>query len=616
MRKLSKKILLPGLVILLLLAPAFPVLAQGSGDTPIPTTSEPVVSETTTTPTDDVIILETEEATPTPINTELVLTETIPPDFTFTVTSTETFTPTTTFTPTATFTRTATNTMAATKTQISCNTDEVYLSQIVISYSTSSMPQPSVKYSVVKSSTDGEGSKISVLQVSSDDFCSSLAELKNRSDVIYAEPNYEISQLDIIPNDADLDLQYYLENIKAPQAWEYETGSSVVIVALLDSGVDMAHTEVASKLVGGYDFVDKDTIPQDMNGHGTHVAGIIAAVTNNGEGMAGLSWGARIMPLRVLDASGNGSYANTADAIRYAVDHGAQVINMSIGGTKYSEVLEDAINYAATNGVTLVAATGNSGISSVLYPAAFGSVIAVGATDSVDLKAWFSNTGSAIDVVAPGVSIFSLYPGNSYRYLSGTSMATPMVAGFAALLWSLPEMKYSMQVENVIKSTAKDLGSPGWDSFYGVGLIQMGPGVLYAKGFLPTITPTATSTPPATSTAQHFDAAYTATPTSTPKYYYYSTKYPTFSPLLYDGSATVTPGEISAQQTTPTRGITINDNFDSNQIANTDIELSQTATPSDSGLGTNSKLIYLGLGVMYVFMGGGLFLFVRKRYFL
>jgi thermitase len=592
MIKNIKRVLLPGLMILLMLSPAFPVLAQDGNELPESITTVPVESETVVTSTEDVTILETEEAT-------LTLTETSTPDFTLAPTSTATFTPTPTLTPTATKSTVPTNT------QVSCNMDEVYKSQIVINYSTSIIPQLSVDYSVVKSSTNADGSKISVLQVSATDFCSSLAELKKRSDVIYAEPNYEISLLDVIPNDGDVALQYYLDNIKAPQAWEYETGSSAVIVAVLDTGVDMAHIELASKLVEGYDYVDRDLIPQDMNGHGTHVAGIIGAVTNNGVGMAGLSWGARIMPLRVLDAYGNGSYANTADAIRYAVDNGAQVINMSIGGTKYSEVLENAINYAASNGVTLVAATGNSGVSTVLYPAAFGAVIAVGATDSADQKAWFSNTGGAIDVVAPGVSIFSLYPGNTYRYISGTSMATPMVAGFAALLWSLPEMRYSTQVENVIKATAKDLGSFGWDSFYGVGLIQVGPGILYAKSILPTITPTATSTAKST----HAISTSTPTPTSTyePKYYITSTKF-------YVGSATVTPGEIFMQQTSPTS--TVIENIESSPIANRDDEPSQTATPAKMEPGTSSNFIYLVIGVFYIFMGIGLFLYVRKRYYL
>lgn len=305
------------------------------------------------------------------------------------------------------------------------------------------------------------------------------------------------------------------------------------------------------------------------------------------------------MPLRVLDASGNGSYANAAEAIRFAADHGARVINMSIGGSSYSEVLESAVIYAANMGVILVAATGNSGASTVLYPAAFGPVVAVGATDSANVKADFSNTGSAIDVVAPGVSIFSTYPGGQYRFNSGTSMATPMVAGFAALLASLPGMDTSMEIITVMKATALDLGPGGFDSSYGWGLIQIGPGMLYALGELPTITPTAASK----------KATVTPTPTKTP-FYYGGYTYPTFSPLLGEGSVTVTPGEISIQQestSTPTL---------SNAPSLTPTAVSsQTQAPVAETQEEPRELPLLLAGAIYVILGAGLFFFVRKRYF-
>lgn len=547
----------------------------------------------------------------TPTNTEIVAleletpTETSTPDETATVEETPTpegtptLTPEATETGTATYTPTVTGTTAPTsKPPVTCSLEIVYQLQMVVSY-TSSLPKPSASYTLVRSTTTDNGEKVSVLQVSAADYCAVLTDLKKRPGVIYAEPNYELSLLDTIPNDGDYGYQYYLNNIRAPQGWDYTTGSPAVIIAVLDTGVDLSHPDLSSKLTAGYDFVQKDAIPQDEHGHGTHVAGIAAAATNNGAGVAGVSWGAEIMPLRVLDAYGNGSYANAAEAIRYAADHGARVINMSIGGSSYSEVLEDAVNYAAEMGVILVAATGNSGSSTVLYPARFGPVVAVGATDAANVRASFSNSGSSIDVMAPGVSIFSTYPGGQYRFNTGTSMATPMVAGFAALLASLPGMNTSMEIITVMKATALDLGPGGWDSSYGWGLIQIGPGVLYALGELPTITPTTASK----------KATVTPTPTAT-TFFYDSYTYPTFSPLLGSGSATVTPGEISIQQeasATPTH--TTEPSLTSTTVN------SQTETPEAEPLEKPRGLPLLLAGLVYVVLGAGLFFFVRKRYF-
>ncbi len=575
-----------------LLASFLPVLAQEGGEL-LPSTDTPTVTETI------------EVSTPTLTQTEISVDTS-----TATANSTETSTATieNTITPTVTITSspTATKTALATKTQVTCNLDDVYQYQIVVGYETSPMPYPSVQYSLVNSSTNEEGGKTSVLQVSKANYCGALAELQSRTDVVFAEPNYEISLLETVPNDEYVNSQYYLTNIRAPQGWDYETGSPAIIVAVLDTGVDLAHSDLASKLVPGYDYIEEDNIPQDANGHGTHVAGIIAAVTNNSSGIAGISWGGRIMPLRVLDAYGNGSYADTAEAIRYAADHGAQVINMSIGGTKYSEVLESAVNYAVSLGVVMVAATGNSGASVILYPASFGGVIAVGATDSANQHASFSNTGSGIDVVAPGVSILSLYPGNSYTTLSGTSMATPMVAGFAALLWSLPEVTSSSQIVNIIKSTAKDLGSAGWDSYFGFGLIQIGPGIIYAIGNPPTLTPSPTS--------KHIYSTTTVTPTNTQSYFY-STRNPTYDPLAGSASPTVTPGEISMQEVSPTLLSSITQTPEPNGPS-TPNATNPVGVESEKSVGTCLASLLLAVGILYILFGAGLFIFVWKRYLL
>jgi thermitase len=323
-----------------------------------------------------------------------------------------------------------------------------------------------------------------------------LAKFKQDPNVTFAEPNYIASALDTIPNDPYWSYQYNLVAIRAPQGWDLSTGSSSATIAVVDSGVDLNHPELTGKLVPGYDFVAGDDNPQDEYGHGTHVAGIAAASSNNHRGIAGVSWGAKIMPVRVLDASGNGYFSDVANGIIWAADHGAQVINLSLGGPFPSATLEDAINYALAKDVIVVAASGNNYSGSILYPARYDGVIAVGATDRLNIKADFSNYGNEIDLVAPGVDIYSLAIGNSYVSMSGTSMATPQVAGLAAILVSIPGNQAS-RVEGQMKSTALDLGATGWDLYYGYGLIQMDAAISLAQPFtqIPK-KPKSSSTPP------------------------------------------------------------------------------------------------------------------------
>jgi thermitase len=305
--------------------------------------------------------------------------------------------------------------------------------------------------------------------------------------VEYAEPNYIIRAIDTIPDDTYFNppysLQWGLTKIQAPTAWDITIGSSDIIIAIVDTGVAQGHEDLSSKIVPGYDFYWGDSDPEDdhsSNGHshGTHAAGIAAATTNNSTGVAGLSWGARIMPVKVLGPDGRGSVDSVANGIIYAADNGAQVINMSLGGTDLAnnETLKGAVNYAYGQGCLLVAAAGNCDPNCYepLYPAAYDHVVAVAATDSSDNRAWFSNYGSYVDVAAPGVSIYStvrdIY--GSYGYKDGTSMATPFVSGLAALIWSVCPDYTNDQVESQIETTAVDLGTPGWDQYYGHGRID------------------------------------------------------------------------------------------------------------------------------------------------
>ncbi|GAB4431583.1 MAG: hypothetical protein Kow002_19810 [Anaerolineales bacterium] len=299
-----------------------------------------------------------------------------------------------------------------------------------------------------------------------------IEALKRCHNFLFVEPNYYIQVADTFPNDPGWANQYGLVNIRAPQGWDVTTGSTAVTIAIIDSGVDLAHPDLATKLVPGYDFVNNDAVPQDDYGHGTHVAGIAAASSDNGTGIAGVSWGARIMPVKVLNSAGSGTYLDVAQGITWAVDNGAQVLNLSLGGSAPSTLLQNAVNYAHTQGATIVAASGNYGSGSVLYPARYPHVIAVGAVDGSNVLASFSNYGVEIDLVAPGVSVYSTIPGG-YGNNSGTSMATPFVAGLAAILAGLPGNNDPVRIEQQMESSALDLGAPGQDIYFGAGLIQM-----------------------------------------------------------------------------------------------------------------------------------------------
>jgi subtilisin family serine protease len=240
----------------------------------------------------------------------------------------------------------------------------------------------------------------------------------------------------------------------------------------VDTGVDLDHPDLAGNVVSGYNVISPGAPPQDDHGHGTHVAGIVAAITNNNVGVAGVAGGCRIMPVKVLNNVGEGTDFDVATGIQWAADNGARVINMSLGSPDYSYALADAVDYAYGKNVLIVAAAGNDGLESILYPAALPHVMAVGATDKIDGRASFSNYGNALDIVAPGVNIFSTLWDNSYTYLSGTSMATPHVAGVAALVLSLHPEYTNDQVEKVLKAGCVDLGNPGWDPYYGYGRVD------------------------------------------------------------------------------------------------------------------------------------------------
>jgi thermitase len=298
--------------------------------------------------------------------------------------------------------------------------------------------------------------------------------------VEYAELDYVV-HASIIPNDTYFYLQWALPKIQAPAAWDQTTGTSDVVVAIVDTGVDLSHPDLDGKIVAGWDFVHDDAIAQDDHGHGTHVAGIAAAESNNSQGVAGVSWGARIMPIKVLDDNGDGYYSDVAQGITYACDHGAQITNLSLGGSEYSATLADAVEEAYEDGCLMLAAAGNGGGNGVDYPARYPQVMAVAATNQSDVRAGFSDYGPEVEVAAPGVDIWSTLWPHTYGWKQGTSMSTPYVAGLAALLWSVCPELANTGIRGVIESTAKDLGPTGWDPYYGHGRIDAEKAIEYAS---------------------------------------------------------------------------------------------------------------------------------------
>jgi thermitase len=282
--------------------------------------------------------------------------------------------------------------------------------------------------------------------------------------VTYAEPNY-IAEVVAEPNDPYFSAQWGLHKVEASAAWDTTTGSAGVSIAILDTGVDQNHPDLSDKIAKNVNFTDSTTV-DDVHGHGTHVAGIAAASTNNAIGVAGLGYDSTIMNVKVLGDSGSGYYSWVVSGITWAADNGAQVINMSLGGTASSRALEDAINYAWSKGVIVVAAAGNGGTSSPFYPAYYANCIAVAATDRYDARASWSNYGDWVDVAAPGVSIYATLKGSSYGYKSGTSMASPHVAGLAALVFtavtdSNGNGHLNDEVRSSIESTCDDIGVSG-----------------------------------------------------------------------------------------------------------------------------------------------------------
>ena len=309
--------------------------------------------------------------------------------------------------------------------------------------------------------------------------------LAGRSGVRYAEPVREVRACST-PDDPGYAAQWNLHRVGAPAAWNVTSGKASVKVAVVDSGIDLGHPDLAGRIdtLNDRDFIEGDYSAMDRNGHGTHVAGIIAANADNGRDIAGIASGVTLLPVRVLDAYGAGDTVGLALGIRWAADRGARVINVSAGTTYDSQVLADAVQYALAKGCLVVAAAGNRGGYGLQYPAAYADVLSVGSSDYDDQRAAFSQYGGGLDLVAPGVGpgqlgILSLLPatgtlsGASTGYIAGTSMSAPHVSAAAALLFSTGSGWNAATVTHRLLVTAQDVGAPGRDAYTGYGLVRI-----------------------------------------------------------------------------------------------------------------------------------------------
>ncbi len=338
-----------------------------------------------------------------------------------------------------------------------------------------------------------------IVTIRAADIDADLLDRLSRTPGVISISSEKRARMTYTPNDAELSRQWGLDTVNAYEAWDITRGESDVIVAVLDTGIDWNHPDLAANMWSdadgyhGYNAIDDNFFPMDDNinsydelgrwvantytYHGTHVAGVVGAAISNSIGIAGMAQ-VRLMAVKVMNDSGEGTDAYVASGVRWATEHGANVITMSLGVDGSSAVLSNQIRYASDNGVVTVAASGNNGASYVSYPAAYPSVIAVGAVDDTSRRASFSNYGSGLDLMAPGVGIYSTQggsttPDGAYHELSGTSTAAPFVAGVVALMMSVNPALTPVDIGAVMNGTAIALTSmTGWDTTTGWGIVD------------------------------------------------------------------------------------------------------------------------------------------------
>lgn len=305
--------------------------------------------------------------------------------------------------------------------------------------------------------------------------------LERRPEVKFVELNYVFDPA-LMPNDTEYPGQWHLPKILAPQAWDITQGSAGAVVAILDSGVEAAHPDLADKLVPGYNTYANSTDTSDAYGHGTEVAGAAGALTNNGQGIAGVAGASPIMPVRVTDATGRATSASIANGIIWAADHGARVVNISFNGVAGNTAIRTAAEYAYNHGTLVVAASGNCGCVDTTPDNPF--ILSVSATDESDSPAYFSTIGPFVDLSAPGTNMVTTAKFGLYTTDSGTSLASPVVAGVASLMFAANPMLAPALAAQIMESTVVDPGGDGYDQSLGYGRVNAAAAVTYAAGYV------------------------------------------------------------------------------------------------------------------------------------
>lgn len=296
-----------------------------------------------------------------------------------------------------------------------------------------------------------------------------IKTLKSQPEVEFAELDYLVPPAEMTPNDPDYVSQWHLPMISSPAAWSGTSGSTSVVIAILDTGVDATHPDLAPKIVAGWNFWDNNANTSDVFGHGTAVAGTAAAASNNGLGVASVAWGCQVMPIRISSTNGSASISAIANGLTWAADHGARVANISYKVTDYSPVRVAAQYFQSRGGVVVIAAGNDKMFDSA---ADNPYVLTVSATDGNDNLASFSNTGNNVDLAAPGVSIDTTNRGGGYGFWGGTSFSAPIVAGVAALVVSANPGLSGSQVQDFLKQSSDDRGIAGWDPIFGWGRVN------------------------------------------------------------------------------------------------------------------------------------------------
>ncbi len=321
------------------------------------------------------------------------------------------------------------------------------------------------------------------------------AALEASSEVEFVELD-ELVPADRSSNDPDLGQQWHLSNISAQAAWDISTGPNQIVVAILDTGVDINHPDLVGRTVAGYNFIDNNTNVTDIQGHGTAVAGSAVVATNNGQGLASQCWGCKIMPIRIAymqDGGAWGSYSTITSGIQWAADKGAKVINCSYGGIYNSASIASAANYAKSKGAMVFISMGNE--NTYVGSGVASDIIYVSATNGENSRAYFSNYGPIVGVAAPGQDILSTNNGGGYGRWNGTSFAAPMAAGTAALVWSAKPTLTLAAVRKAMLTGVDDIGPAGKDNDFGFGKINAAKALQVALGTSPTPTPSPTPAP-------------------------------------------------------------------------------------------------------------------------